>query len=70
MKNYFLKVFKTFSFEKRSYVIFDQLNPSFSKYFKKDELINVLKKTGFKKIKINHRHGYSWTAIAEKKKRK
>jgi len=68
MKNYFLKVFKTFSFEKRSYVIFDQLNPSFSKYFKKDELINVLKKTGFKKIKINHRHGYSWTAIAEKKK--
>ena len=66
LKDYFINVFNKFSFKHKSYVIFDQLNPSYSKYFEKNELIDVLKKTGFKKIKTNHRHGYSWTAIAEK----
>jgi len=66
IKDYFINVFNKFSFKHKSYVIFDQLNPSYSKYFEKNELIDVLKKTGFKKIKTNHRHGYSWTAIAEK----
>jgi hypothetical protein len=54
MQGYMLKVFRKCSFEKRNYIIFDQLNPSFSKYFKKDELITLLKETGFKKIKIKH----------------
>ena len=67
LKKYFLEVFGKCSFEKRSYIIFDQLNPSYAKYFTKEELLNVLKKTGFADIEIHHRHGYSWTAIAEKK---
>ena len=44
MQGYMLKVFGKCSFEKRNYIIFDQLNPSFSKYFKKQELIIYLKK--------------------------
>ena len=67
MQKYMLNVIGKMNSKNQKLTIFDQLNPSFSKYFKKNELINVLKKTGFKKIKINHRHGYSWTAIAEKK---
>ena len=46
-----LEVFGKCSFEKRNYIIFDQLNPSFSKYFKKQELMTLLKDTGFKKGK-------------------
>ena len=57
---------KKCSFEKRNYIIFDQLNPTYSKYFKKHELLNLLKGVGFKKVKIRHRHSYSWLAIAEK----
>ena len=67
LKKYFLEVFGKCSFEKRSYIIFDQLNPSFAKYFTKKELEEDLKDAGFKNIKTHHRHGYSWTAIAEKK---
>jgi len=66
MQKYMLEVFGKCSFEKRNYIIFDQLNPSFSKYFKKQELIDLLKESGFKNISITHRHGYSWLAIAQK----
>ncbi len=66
MQKYMLEVFGKCSFEKRNYIIFDQLNPSFSKYFKKKELISLLKESGFKKVSIKHRHGYSWLAIAQK----
>ena len=66
MQQYMLEVFGKCSFEKRNYIIFDQLNPSFSKYFKKKELTDLLKDSGFKNVNINHRHGYSWLAIAKK----
>lgn len=68
LKNYFNEVFSKCSFQKRSYIIFDQLNPSYSKYFKKEELENVLEQSGFKILEINHRHNYSWTVICEKDK--
>ena len=66
MQQYMLEVFGKCSFEKRNYIIFDQLNPSFSKYFKKQELKDLLKDSGFKNVNIKHRHGYSWLAIAKK----
>mgnify|MGYP000858959723 FL=1 len=66
LKKYFIEVFNKCDFNKRNYIIFDQLNPSYSKYFKKEELNDLLKKSGFKKIAIYHRHNYSWIAIAEK----
>ena len=47
-------------------MIFDQLNPSYAKYFKKQELESLLRKSGFKKFELIHRHKYSWTIIAEK----
>ena len=66
MQQYMLEVFGKCSFEKRNYIIFDQLNPSFSKYFKKKEIFEVMKKSGFKKIKMYRRHNYSWTIISQK----
>ena len=55
LKDYFVNVFNKFSFKHKSYVIFDQLNPSFAKYFSKEELIKDLEKTGFKIEKLNHK---------------
>tara|TARA_Y100000031_G_C7909812_1_gene243294 strand:- start:270 stop:455 length:186 start_codon:yes stop_codon:yes gene_type:complete len=61
-----MNVLKKCSFEKRKYIIFDQLNPSYSKYYTKKEFETLLSKSGFQKFKIVNRHQYSWTAIAEK----
>ena len=66
LRKYFIEVFNKCEFEKRSYIIFDQLNPSYAKYFTKTELKIILEKCGFKKIDIYNRHDYSWTAICEK----
>ena len=66
MKDYMLKIFKKCSYKKRNLMIFDQLNPSFAKYFKKQEVEYLMEKSGFKKIQLVHRHKYSWTVIAEK----
>ena len=43
MKDYMQNVFTKCSFEKRNYIIFDQLNPSYSKYFTKSEVFSLLK---------------------------
>lgn len=66
LKDYFINVFNKFSFKHRSYVIFDQLNPSYSKYFTKQELIKNLEEAGFKIEILNHRLKYSYTAICSK----
>ncbi len=46
--------------------IYDQLNPSYAKYYKKHEALALLKSNGFQNCKIHHRHGYSWTIIGQK----
>jgi len=66
MKQYLFKVFKKCSFEKRSYIIFDQLNLSYAKYFTKKDVKSLLEKIGFNKYKIFYHHKYSWTIIANK----
>ena len=66
LKNYMINVLKKCTFEKRKYIIFDQLNPSYSKYYTKQDLETLLTKAGFKKFELFNRHQYSWTAIAEK----
>ena len=66
LKDYLLNVFAKCSFSKRNYIIFDQLNPSFSKYFKKEEIAQLMKISGFKDVKLQRRHKYSWTIISKK----
>jgi SAM-dependent methyltransferase len=67
LRDYVLNVFQKFGWEKRNYAIFDQLNPSFSKYYKKSELENLVKDAGFAIVEIVHRHKYSWTVVCEKR---
>ena len=59
-------VLKKCSFQNRKYIIFDQLNPSYSKYYTRKDVETLLTKSGFNKFEIINRHQYSWTAIAEK----
>ena len=66
LRDYLLKVFGKCSFRHRKYIIFDQLNPAYAKYYKKDELINELKAANFTIDKCYHRHNYSWTVVCTK----
>ena len=66
LKKYMLNVLKKCSFEKRKYIIFDQLNATYSKYYTKKEVVTLLTKSGFNKFEIINRYKYSWTVIAMK----
>lgn len=50
----------------RFVTIYDQLNPSYAKYYTKNEALELMKNAGFINVSIYHRHEYSWTLIGEK----
>jgi len=54
------------SAKKRRLVIYDQLNPTYLKYYKKHEALALLETAGFRDIEIHHRHGYSWSVKGKK----
>jgi 2-polyprenyl-3-methyl-5-hydroxy-6-metoxy-1,4-benzoquinol methylase len=66
MHVYFKSVFNKMAWHDRVMLIFDQLNPSYAKYYKKEELIQAFKKAGFSNIQAVHRYGYSWAICGEK----
>lgn len=66
MHDYIKNVFEPCNFEDRKYIIFDQLNPQYAKYYKKQECIDLFKKNGFKDIKIKQFNRYSWTIKGKK----
>ncbi len=66
MNTYFNSVFNKMAWHDRVMLIFDQLNPSYAKYYKKEELSDSFKKAGFVNIQAVHRYGYSWAICGEK----
>ena len=67
LKKYFVTMFNKFSFKHKSYVIFDQFNPSFYKYFSKVELTEVLEENGFKVESLVNTVGHQYTVVCSKK---
>lgn len=66
LKRYITKVLWPMSPKKRRLVIYDQLNPTYLKYYKRHEAIALLEDAGFKNVEIHHRHGYSWSVKGRK----
>jgi hypothetical protein len=56
-----LNVIRRLSWKKRYLNIYDQLNPAYAKYYRRDEAIALLADAGFVDVRVHHRHGYSWT---------
>jgi SAM-dependent methyltransferase len=52
--------------EVRRLTIYDQLNPAWAKYYRKDAAEALLKDAGFIDVRVHHRHGYSWTVTGRK----
>lgn len=65
MKSYVINVISKSNWDKRLVVIFDQLNPSYAKYYTKKEAYDLLAKNHFK-TEVFARHGYSWVVIGTK----
>ena len=62
MRNYLGKL----TADKRRLVIYDQLNPEWAKYYKRDEAERLLTDAGFQEVRSHHRGGYSWTVLGTK----
>ncbi len=52
--------------QKRRWIIYDQLNPTYFKYYKRQEAIELLEAAGFRDVEIHHRHAYSWSVRGRK----
>lgn len=66
LRGYMLSVLGKMSPEKRKLIIYDQLNPFYSKYYKRFEAEKLLLDGKFINVQVHHRHGYSWTVIGTK----
>jgi SAM-dependent methyltransferase len=66
LRKYILSIFEKMSPEKRRLIIYDQLNPSYAKYYTRREAEELLIDGKFKNVRTHHRHGYSWTVIGTK----
>lgn len=66
LRGYLCNVLSHFHPAERRLVIYDQLNPAYAKYYRRDEAVNLLRQCGFHSIRVHHRHGYSWTVMATK----
>ena len=65
LREYTLSVLQPFGAAKRRLVIYDQLRPAYSKYYREKEVRQLLDRAGFVNVQLFHRHGYSWTAVGE-----
>ena len=66
LRGYMLSVLQRMSPDKRRLIIYDQLNPSYAKYYTRREAEKLLIDGEFINVRIHHRHGYSWTVIGAK----
>ena len=67
LRRYMTEVIGKMSPDKRRLVIYDQLNPTYAKYYTRDEARDLLLRSGFEEVVLHHRHGYSWTVVGVKK---
>jgi len=61
MRSYMRSVLAKFPRSVRRLTIYDQLNPSYAKYYTRAEAEALLSDAGFADVQLYHRHGYSWT---------
>jgi SAM-dependent methyltransferase len=63
MRAYMLDHIGRLDVQRRHLTIYDQLNPTWAKYYTKDEAESLLRDAGFVDVRSFHRHGYSWTVV-------
>lgn len=54
---------------KRRLTVYDQLNPAYARYYRREEAHALLAGAGFEDVTLHHRHGYSWSVVGTKPRR-
>ena len=62
----YLKLLKTFSFAHLHHIVFDQMLPRISNYWRKDEAIALLTQAGLEDVKAEWVNEVSWSVIGTK----
>lgn len=62
MRDYLVNTLARVTRRERMLTIYDQLNPSYVKYYRRNEVAEMLERAGFVDVELHHRRGYSWTA--------
>jgi SAM-dependent methyltransferase len=63
MREYMRNTLSRVSRDQRKLTIYDQLNPSYARYYGAGEVREMLERAGFRDVRLHHRRGYSWTAL-------
>jgi hypothetical protein len=63
----YLKLLKNFPFMHLHHIIFDQMIPRISNYWKRDEAFALVQQAGLQDIKIEWVNECSWTVMGTKK---
>ncbi|MCG3772326.1 MAG: Ubiquinone biosynthesis O-methyltransferase [Nitrosomonadaceae bacterium] len=63
LSKYVTEVMGKVSPEARTITIYDQLNPTWVRYYSKSEVEKMMVDAGFTDVKTYHRHGYSWSVL-------
>lgn len=66
MRQYMRNVLARLPRSVRGLTIYDQLNPAYAKYYRREEAEALLQRAGFEDVRVYHRHGYSWTVSGRK----
>lgn len=67
MRSYMRNLLAKYSYSPLWLTVFDQLNPAYAKYYRKDEALALLRVAGFEDVACHYRHGYSWTVVGRKR---
>ncbi len=65
-KNIYLNLLKERSFRHTEAMVFDQLLPTISRYFTRDEVVDLIEGLPVDLKHLTHTHGMSWTLVAKK----
>jgi len=66
MRDYFRGHLRNLSLAQRRLTIYDQLNPAYAKYYRKEEAYQLLAAHGFTRVQLYNRHRYSWVVAGTK----
>ena len=66
LRDYLRNTLARVSREKRKLTIYDQLNPTYVRFYERAEVREMLERAGFTDVALHHRRGYSWTALGVK----
>lgn len=66
MRAYMRGHFAKLGWHERFLTIFDQINPSYAKYYRREEAVDLLSQAGFVDVAAYNRPGYSSTVVARK----